>query len=197
MQTETLELELSKSGANFSALGLTLPEELPVENWVHLGQQLNRSNQLVNWWMGDWAAYGQRKYGRLKEFAEANGIDYGYLRDMVWVSESVELSPRRDNLEWTFYRDIASLPPKDQTKWINRIVENKLTRSQLRTQIRQSKGETNGLVSEGQTLKLLSKFHDDFWRELKSKPTEFWTPERKKIWRDRLTPLVEFWEGLE
>ena len=99
-ELQALETELASQRARFSPLGLELPEDLDLDGWAAVGRRLVRADQVMKWWLGDWAAFGLRKYGKLKEFAEANGIDFGTLRNLAWVSGAVEVSRRRDNVEW-------------------------------------------------------------------------------------------------
>lgn len=191
-----LQLELKAKGAKFNPLELTLPENLSMEDWAAIGRQLTRSDQVLKWWLGDWAAFGLRKYGQLKEFALANGLDYGSLRNAAWVSSNVALSRRRDNVEWSKHAEVASLPARAQTKWLAKIEAEELPRAELRRQIRQSQSSHNALAADGPVVKFMTKSCDDLLHELKTRPAEFWTEERKALWRDRLKPIVEFYESL-
>ena len=191
-----LELELQTKGATFTPVELALPADLAIDEWAAIGRRLVRSEQVLKWWVGDWAAFGVRKYGKLKEFAEANGMDYGTLRNLAWVSNSIELSRRRDNVEWSKHAEVAALPAKDQTKWLERIEEEELPRAELRRQIRASQGEQNALKSDGPTTKFVSKALDDLTHWLTSQAADFWTADRKALWKDRLKPLVKFYNSL-
>ncbi len=186
----TLELELAESGAKFTPLGLILPESLDMSQWSHIGQKITRSHQAVEWWIGDWAAYGERRYGKLREFAEANGINYQTLRNAAWVSKAIEPSRRRDNLELSFHSEVAALKPAEQNRWLDRVETEKMSRAELRKELRTDKGETNALASEGKSLELPSQHYDRLYACLKKKPAEFWTPEVKEIWDDRFNALM-------
>lgn len=198
--------QLVKEGAKFTPVELVLSEETTLDQWSAIGRRLCRTEQVVKWWLGDWAAFGAgdkerkqkdwRKYGKLKEFAEANGIDYGTLRDLAWVSRSVPLDRRRDNVEWSKHREIAPLPAREQEKWLRKAEKEELPIAELRRQIRQSNGEENALEADGPLLKFASKSCDDLLHWLKSQSKEFWTEERRAAWRQRLEPIVEFWKTL-
>lgn len=183
-------------------LVLKLPEDLSLDSWAAIGRELCRSEQMMKWWIGDWANFGFRKYGQLKEFAEANGINYQTLRDLAWVSEKVEMSRRRDNLEWSKHREVAALEPKDQEKWLAKAEKEELPLVEIRRQIRQSQGENNALQSDGPVLKFASKSCDDLVNWLRQHPllpaggNDFWDEERRAAWRLRLQPIVEFWKQL-
>lgn len=196
--------ELLKRGVEFSPLELKMPEDLLLEDWSAVGRKLFRMDQVTKWWLGDWAAFGLgdrkkkgwRKYGKLKEFADANGIDYGYLRNLAYVSQSVTLSRRRDNVEWSKHQEVAPLPPQEQKQWLAKIEKEDLPRAEVRRQIRQSQGENNALESDGPITKFASKACDDLVNWIKGRPAEFWTEERRAAWRLRLQPIVKFYESL-
>jgi len=198
--------ELAANGAEFTPVELKLPDDMSLEQWSAVGRRLCRTDQIVKWWLGDWAAFGAgdkerkekdwRKYGKLKEFAEANGIDYGMLRNMAWVSRSIPLSRRRDNVEWSKHQEIAPLPAKDQAKWLAKAEKEELPRAELRRQIRQSGGESNALQSDGPVIRFASKSCDDLIHWLTTQPADFWNADRRRLWKDRLEPIAKFWEGL-
>lgn len=191
-----IEVELSAKGAEFTALELRLPESLRMEDWAQIGRRLVRMDQVTKWWLGDWAAFGLRKYGQLKEFAEANNLNYGTLRNLAWVSENVELSRRRDSLEWSKHAEVAALKPREQSKWLAKAESEGLPVAKLRQEIRQSQGERNALEPDGPVTHFASKALDDLVHWLERQPGEFWTAERRAVWKERLRPVVDFFNGL-
>ncbi len=198
----TLEIELTQTGAQFTPLELRLPETLSEQSWADIGRKLLRTDHVMQWWIGDWAAFGAgntdkdgwRKKGALKEFCEANGFDYGYARNKAWVSRSVHLSLRRDSLPPAYFQEVAPLKPKDQAKWLNKA--ETMSVSDIRREIRRSSAVEVGFVSDGPEIKMGSKLIDDALRWLRDKSPDFWTFERKAAWRALLQPIVTFWEGL-
>jgi hypothetical protein len=194
---DDLSVELAEKGARFTPIELALPEQMTLEEWAAIGRKLCRTGQVMQWWLGDWAAFGLRKYGRLKEFAEANNLNYGALRNLAYVSSNIELSRRRDNVEWSKHMEVASLSPKEQSKWLLKAESEGLTRAELRSQIRLSLGNKNALIADdGPRIKFVSKLLDDLLFWLNSQQEAFWTTDRKAIWRVRLKPLVAFYERL-
>jgi len=178
------------------APGLQLDENLSFDEWKSIGIELAKNIEGSKWQLGDWAAFGDHKYGKLKEFAEANNINYQTLKNVARVSNRIEKSRRRYLLEWSYYEAVASQKPKKQTEWLERAIAEKLNVGGLRRLIRISKGECSALVSEGQTIKMLTKYYDDLVAELKKKPADFWTPEIKRIWKERLKWFSDFAEAL-
>lgn len=193
-------------GAKFTPLELDLPEDITLDDWADIGRKLCRSDQVMQWWLGDWARFGAgdegqkgwRKHGQLKEFAEANGVNYQTLRDLAWVSGNVQMSRRRDKLEWSKHREVAALPPKEQEKWLAKTEKESLPIAELRRQIRQAQADPgkNALESDGPVIKFISKQLDDLIHWLKKQPSDFWDADRKALWKVRLQPIVEIWKSL-
>lgn len=193
---DPLELELAATGATFNPLELNLPETLVLEEWAAVGRKLCRADQVMKWWLGDWAAFGLRKYGQLKEFATANNLNYGSLRNAAWVSSAVEKSRRRDTVDWSKHAEVAALKPREQTKWLTRVAEENLPVAELRKQIRANLGTHNALAADGPATKFITKASDDLVHWLQTQPADFWTIDRRILWRSRLKPLVEFYDSL-
>lgn len=193
---ESVIAAILDEGTKCGPLVLKLSEDLPMERWAEIGRELCRTDQVMKWWIGDWAAFGLKKYGQLKEFAEANGFNYQTLRNLAWVSEKVELSRRRDNLEWSKHAEVAALEPKAQEQWLAKAEKEELPVVEIRRQIRQSQGENNALESDGPVLKFASKACDDLVNWIRSQPEDFWNEDRRAAWRKRLQPIVEFYQTL-
>ncbi len=196
--TNGLEIDLASTGAKFTAVELRLPEDMPEADWAQVGRRLIRADQVVQWWLGDWAQFGAgnpdkagwRKKGALIEFCKANRFNYANLRQLSWVSGSVHLSCRRDTVPWSFYAEIAALKPKEQKQWIDRVLDEELTRAALRKAIRIDGGKENALVSDGKSLVNGTKYFDLLKLWLLNRPEDFWIPERKAIWTARIAELI-------
>lgn len=193
---EAIDGILLAKGAVFSPIELRFPEQMPLQDWADVGHKLVRADKVVKWWLGDWAAFGLRKYGQLKEFAETNHINYGSLANAAWVSKQVELSRRRETLEWSFHYEVAALPAREQTKWLRLTEEKNLARSELRRQIRLAQGERNALEADGNSVRFISKALHELTCWLLGRPEGFWTDELRAIWRARLQPIVDFYQKL-
>jgi hypothetical protein len=201
---------LTGLGIRVTPLGLEFPEELAIEAWAEVGRGLWRAGQVCQWRLGDWAAFGLRKYDEargknradepppitLRDFAAANGIEYQTLRNLAWVSRAIPLSRRRDKLEWTKHAEVAALSASEQAKWLDKMEREDLPRSQVRQQIRLSQGESNALLKDGPVTKFVTKGLDDFTAWLRTRPEGFWDAEHRAIWREKLRPIVEFWGEL-
>lgn len=195
MQAE-LNNELSITGASITPLELSLPENLPMDEWAGIGRKLLRSDKMLKWWIGDWAAFGEKKYGALKQFCETNGFEYQTVANAGWVSKSVELSRRRESLSWSAHVEVAALPPKDQNKWLQRAEDENLPVVKLRQQIRQAGAVKNALESDGPIMAFASKMVDDLLTWLRGRESGWWNETRRQQWRIRLQPIARFYEEL-
>jgi hypothetical protein len=195
-----LQINLASTGARFTPTGLWLPEALPEGDWAKIGQGLLRGEQVLQWWIGDWAAFGSphsemkgwRKKGGLTEFCRLNEFDYGTISNKATISRSIHLSLRRESVPLSFFAVLSPLKPKEQQVWLSRIEQEKLSRGDLRRAIRISQGEQNALLSDGPIMEYGTKYFDDLKAWLKNRPKEFWDePERLAIWTARIAELAQ------
>lgn len=115
-------------------LALDLPDNLTFEDWSQIGQELASRQRVLNWWIGDWWAAGQHRYGERAEIA-AQGIfgkEYQTLRNIASVARSIETSRRRDNLSWSHHVEVAALPPEEADKMLDKASEKNLSVRELR-----------------------------------------------------------------
>jgi hypothetical protein len=86
-----------------SRTSLQLPEGLTFEQWAECGRSLMEVEGSVQWWIGDWWAYGEHKYAERKAATELGGIledlNFKTAANYGWVSNKVETSRRREVLE--------------------------------------------------------------------------------------------------
>ena len=94
----------------YARASLSIADGLSPREWLALGRRLRNIERGHQWWIGDWANYGQQRYGELKKAAEAAGFDYGTVRNCAYVAKRFELSRRRDTLEFGHHQAVASLP---------------------------------------------------------------------------------------
>ncbi len=71
----------------------------------------------MKWWLGDWWAYGEHKYGARKAlFAEGQPLEdmnFGTLATYGWVARQVPTSTRVEVLSFDHHRHVAALPPAE------------------------------------------------------------------------------------
>lgn len=81
--------------------GWRLPNNMTVEEWKAAGQTLGRIERAVMWWIGDWWAYGEHRYGDRKAIVEApdwSGPKFQTCANAANVCRAFETSRRREVL---------------------------------------------------------------------------------------------------
>src|SRR5215208_7161407 len=63
----TQVLDVLSSGS----ISLSLPENLPFEDWRNIGIQLCRASSRLNWLFVDWWNFGEHRYGDRKALVES------------------------------------------------------------------------------------------------------------------------------
>lgn len=125
-----------------SSTGWQLPKKLEFDQWVACGQGLSQMEGALQWWLGDWWAYGEHAYGERKALFEEGGplegMEWDRIRDYGYVSKSVESAVRTALLEWHHHRVVAPLSPAQQRKWLERAVKEEWSARQLKSAIADS-----------------------------------------------------------
>lgn len=120
-------------------VGWIPPKSMTLEEWLEFGRALDHVEGAVQWWRGDWWAFGiARKYGEGREIAEQAGVDYGTIRNYASISIAFESSRRRDNLTFSHHQEVASLSLRAQDKWLDRAEKEVWSVMQLRSNVKQA-----------------------------------------------------------
>jgi N6-adenosine-specific RNA methylase IME4 len=94
----------------------------------------------VQWWIGDWWAFGvDRQYGDGESIAEAVGLNYATVRSYASVARAYELSSRLDNLSFSHHQEAANAPTEERRLWLDRAEAEAWSCNQLRNQISRQK----------------------------------------------------------
>ena len=106
---------------------LELPPDMSLEGWIACGQVLGSVEGSVQWWLGDWWAYGKHAYGERKAFFEEGGLlkdmNFETVKQYGWVANKVAACERSHILSWYHHFVIADLPPDKQREWLARALE--------------------------------------------------------------------------
>lgn len=105
---------------------------LTYEQWEQDGHVLQRLEGSMNWIIGDWLNYGERKYGEMYAQAiEWTGNKLQYLKDLKWVCGAVKPSSREDGLSYTHHKYVAHLPEPEQRLWLEAATTNEWSSREL------------------------------------------------------------------
>jgi N6-adenosine-specific RNA methylase IME4 len=114
------------------------PSNLQYEDWERVGEYLQATERSTMWWLGDWWAFGEHKYGELATQA-TDEYSYQTLRNAGWVARQIEMSRRRDKLSFSHHAEVAALERKDQDSLLDKAEAEGWNRNELRRAVRESK----------------------------------------------------------
>lgn len=125
--------------AIWTETSLTLPEDTTYTAWEEFGRVLGRMERSVQWWMGDWWRFGERKWGERAAQAVDSSWDFQTWANAGWVAGAVETSRRREVLSWSHHAEVAALSPAEQDDWLDRAEAESWSRNDLRTALRRGR----------------------------------------------------------
>lgn len=130
-----------------SSLTLSLPETTTFEQWQFIGRELSAREKVLNWWIGDWWAFGEHRYGeRAKTAAEGCfGKAFQTIANAATVCRSIETSRRREALDWSHHAEVAPLArqsPEAAQLLLDRAERESMTVAQVRAAVRVLQGKT-------------------------------------------------------
>jgi N6-adenosine-specific RNA methylase IME4 len=124
-----------------SRTGWELPDDLSEAEWRVAGGLLGKIEHSVSWWIGDWWAFGEHKYGDRKAIVEADdweGPGFQTCADAAYVCKAVETSRRREVLSFNHHREVAALKdPAQKDRWLATAEKDNLSVMKLRAAIKQ------------------------------------------------------------
>jgi hypothetical protein len=138
---------------------------MPIDDWKMLGEKIGLYADATAWWLGDWLAFGQMKYGRrYKEGIELTGLEYQTLRNYAVIARRFDLSRRRDSLSFQHHAEVCALTDDDQDFWLDLAAERRWSKNELRRRVRAAgAGRNEGAPSPTLHLVLEPK-RDERWR---------------------------------
>jgi hypothetical protein len=129
---------------SFSRLAIGLPPDLPLDQWQSIGRRICGVADASTWWLADWAAYGENRYGeRYREAAQVTGVGYQTLRNYAWVARRFDVSRRRDTLSFAHHAEVAALPEHAQETWLDSAQQERWSRNELRAMLRDSRASNS------------------------------------------------------
>lgn len=111
--------------------------DLGQADWLATGRKLGAIGRCSQWWIGDWIRYGTTRWGeKYAEAARVTGYDVASLRNMAWVAAQFDLSLRSDRLSWSHHVLLAPLSEDQQSYWIGKAADERLSVADLRLELR-------------------------------------------------------------
>ena len=117
---------------------LDLPVDLSFEGWRSAGEWLANVERSVSWWVGDWWAFGEHRYGeRAKMVRDAlwRGPSFQVCMTAGHVAGRFEALRRRKDLSFSHHREVASLPPAEADALLDAAEANGWSKRELRAEV--------------------------------------------------------------
>jgi len=130
------ELAKIESYCELTKTSLIFKREITKEEWMDGFNSLKKIEGCIQFWIGDFLAYRNQKWGMYDDIAEETGMEVRTLREYKMVAENIKSGARAPELSYTHHREVASLTPEKQTEFLNKAVEEKLSVRDLREEIR-------------------------------------------------------------
>nr|WP_042178163.1 LmbU family transcriptional regulator [Kibdelosporangium sp. MJ126-NF4]CEL13018.1 conserved hypothetical protein present in several antibiotic biosynthetic clusters [Kibdelosporangium sp. MJ126-NF4]CTQ98704.1 conserved hypothetical protein present in several antibiotic biosynthetic clusters [Kibdelosporangium sp. MJ126-NF4] len=141
--------------ARTTRTSLVLPEDLGIDTWRALGEEILAVSESSVWWLGDWLVFGERKYpDRYKRAMRHTSLDYQTLRNYAWAARRFPPARRRAKLSLQHHIEVAALPQPDQDHWLDFAERMRWPRDELRRQVRASATQDTDGVPTAASLKL-------------------------------------------
>jgi hypothetical protein len=139
---------------------------MPLDRWKAVGVRIAEYSDATAWWLGDWLAFGQTKYGRrYKEGIALTGLEYQTLRNYAAVARRFDVSRRRDNLSFQHHAEVCSLTDNDQNFWLDLAGESHWSKSELRRRVRTAAAGPTAAAQDAVLRLVLEPERVQRWRE--------------------------------
>ena len=188
-----------------TATGLQFHQNLSFEEWNDLGQKLAPIGKSIGFIIGDWINYGETAYGEKYEEALAKtGLAYQTLMNFAYVARKVEISLRKENLDWYQHATVAKLKTDEEKRhWLDMAEQHDLSVRRLRKSINFGRLATEDEVQGDPAdrgyvtyLALLNRLRRWWKREIGKAPVEDWDEERRAALKRDFRLVLEIYEAL-
>lgn len=116
---------------------LLIPDGLPYEAWVELGEQLQFRERNVGWWLGAWWLHGEHHYGQAASQAAPTGYAAKTCQNAARVVERIEPARRREDVPFSYHEAVAVLTdPRQQDELLAEAARGGMERHELRAKVR-------------------------------------------------------------
>ncbi|MDN3357539.1 LmbU family transcriptional regulator [Actinomadura sp. DC4] len=124
---------------------LTLPDAMPLDSWVSVGQEIAVISDASAWWLADWLIYGREAYpDRYRHAVDRTGLSYQTLRNYAWIARAFPMSRRRDRLSMQHHAEVVTLVDDEQDEWLDRAEHHGWSVTELRRQLKGGRTSPRG-----------------------------------------------------
>ena len=120
--------------------GVQIDPNTPVEEYAAALKYFCGLQENIGFIIGDFLVFGQATYGsKYAAAVEATGRTYATLSNWNSIAKAVPPSLRRPELTFSHHAEVAALPEAKMKRALDKAVENKWTKSDLRAYIQEEK----------------------------------------------------------
>jgi hypothetical protein len=120
-------------GVRSTQTGMQFDPLLHFDVWKAVGARISTYASASAWWLGDWLAFGQMKYGRhYRDAIALTGLEYQTLRNYAVVARRFPMSRRRDDLSFQHHAEVCALSDEQQAFWLDLSAEHHWSKNELR-----------------------------------------------------------------
>ncbi len=109
----------------FTDCGWEPPSNMSLEEWRDAGMVLSQFERVAQWWIGDWWAFGEYRYGDRKAIVTASdwtGPSYQTCANAASVCRAFPTYRRREVLSFKHHAEVAALAPKTADALLDQAV---------------------------------------------------------------------------
>jgi hypothetical protein len=142
-----------------------LPENLPQAKWFPIGQELARLQTASQWWLGDWWAFGEHRYGERKAKVGADnwhGPSFQTCMNAASVCRAFPTSRRREVLSFSHHAAVLGFPPEKADELLDWCETEKASLGKLQAEIERRRWVppvVQVMISGGGTREVVIKPH--------------------------------------
>jgi hypothetical protein len=112
------------------------PDNLSESEWRAIGERLGRMERSVSWWIGDWWAFGEHRYGARKAAVDGcQGPSFQACVDAANVCRNFEIKRRRLIMSFSHHREVAALEPAEADALLDLAEANSWSKLALRAEV--------------------------------------------------------------
>jgi N6-adenosine-specific RNA methylase IME4 len=121
---------------NATTTGWLVPEDITRDEWVRCGKRLTIVEGAIQWWLGDWWAFGgNREWGDGRKIAEEIGVEYSTVTSYASVSKAFDFSNRLEKVSFTHHFRAMAADPSRRLSWLKLAQDNDWSTGKLKSEI--------------------------------------------------------------
>lgn len=118
-----------------TSLALALPDDTPLSEWIAVGRSLATQKQNIDWLIGDWLAFGRRRFPEQIDMALGDlGEDPRRLKRIETTVQAFPPHKRDTSLTFDHHAHVADMPVQEALPLLKRAKDERLTSRQLRVE---------------------------------------------------------------